>query len=1724
VLTSTGFGKPGSSVAAHLGGFGWWRRLVVAVAAFLCASALASSAYADRVFTPARFTTNDTGNITMIANTLETCPVDPPGQTACSSAQAGATGSTLNNNDWVMRRVDQDGDPATTLDSSSANLSLPAGATVLFAGLYFGAVTTAGASGAAACADPPNTAQPSPTLPACSPAGGTDIRKLVKLKVPGASSYTSLTASVLDISSSSADGRYQGFVDVTSQVTAAGSGTYWVGDVREATGKDRYGGWALVVAYHDATQPLRNLTVFDGLQSVTQGTTGVSIPLSGFLTPPAGQVQTTLGVVAYEGDRGLTGDSLALNTTKLSDASNPVNNFFNSAISSGGVDVTTKSPSYVNQLGFDAILVNANGVLANNATSAAVNLQTSSDQYFPGVVTFATNLYAPSVQATKSVANVTHPGGPNARGDTLRYTVTFTNSGQDGARDFLATDVIPAGTTYVPGSLRLLTGPNSPAAPTDATGDDVAEFDPVSNKVVFRLGQGANAARGGLLTAAGASGNTTSFSFDVTIDGADPVGTQITNQAGAQFLSQTLATPLTATTPPVVTTVDAPDLTLTKSHSPQFVAGGTTTFTLAVSNVGTLATDGTPVTVTDNVPGGAAGFDSIALVSAPGWACAIALGTTSLSCSRSDPLAPGASYPQIALSAVVHSPVSPTIQNTAAVAGGGDSDPTDNTATDVGAGVSVADLDVTKTVDQSVVPSGGRVTFDLEVHNSGPSTATSATLDDPLGASYANVSVIPTVGTCTSAVHCDLGDLAPNATVDVAITATVTAHDTTLTNTATVASTTTDPVSSDNSATVSFRVPLTADLTLTKTIAANPAAPFPTAGVTDGATYTLGVTNSGPDTAANVRVDDPLPPSFTPSTVSAPGFSCAIQAAAGGVFAVVCTRPTLAVADGTLTIAITGTFADSAAGTIVPNGARADSDALDPDPASATDTIDTLLIPAADLQLAKSDGGFVAPGGTATFTLTLFNAGPSPANATAITDALPAGLTFVSASAGCAAAGGVVTCPVGTLAAGATATATVTVQAASSAAGQTLTNLASATSTTPDPDSSNDQATASIVVTNPTADLDVTKTASVGSLDPGGAVAFSIAVENNGPDPAQAVVVTDELPPGLAFASASPGCTAAGSLVTCALGDLPDETTVTVTVAATATDAAAGQTLTNTASATSSTPDPSSADNQGTAAVTVNEQAPAPPASPPAPTPPPAPPAAPPPAAPDLVAAKTASKARVPVGDEVTFTLKVSDDGSGDATGVKIEDALPPGLEIATLPAGCAAAARTITCTAGTLAAASTRSFAIVVRPTAAAAGTTITNAETVTGDEPDPTPSDDAAMATIEVEAENDLSVTAAVTPEPPVAGHDATYTATIENRGPDAATDVVLSDELPDGVTVVSAETSHGRCTTPGTEIRCELGSLPSGSTARVTFVVRLARTLGGRRLSDSIDVTDAVADPNAKNNLATLTTRVAPAAPLVDLAVGIGVRERQVQAGGLLHYTVTAANLSGVPATGVRLTASLNEPVRLASVLVGPARVPTGADLSTGSCVRALPLVCSLGRLGPHEHVTIDFVVTPLRALRLLGTVSIRADQAEITVRNNHAKVAILVAAAQASVVVRKTAQEGRVTAGTSAHYVIRVQAAGDVAALDLRVCDRLPDDQVYAGVDGAAYENGDACWTIARLAPGDVRSFAVSTTVDRSSTTHTSTNTVHVTGANIAPSIAQASIEVLGVPGRAGGATG
>ncbi len=493
-------------------------------------------------FTP-QFSANATGNIAIVGNTLMTAPASDPN---AINAQNGV-GPYINNNDFNMAFVDVDNNPST-FDSSQAGLTLPAGSQVLFAGLYWGGRNNTNSS-------------------------VTDAqRATVMFSTPGSSGYVTLHGAVIGKSNNSNGYDYSSFINVTSQVAAAGSGTYEVANVQADNGTNHYAGWSLVVAYQAPGLPARNLTVFNGYASVDTNSAPTTTSISGFVTPPTGAVNTQVGVVAYEGDRGFTGDSMSLNTTLLGDALNPTNNFFNSTISNLGTYNTNKTPNYNNQLGFDAKVVSGAGILANGSTSATITLSTSQDQYFPSVVTTAIDLYAPQIVAAKTVTDLTRTG-PVRPGDILQYTIGVSNTGEDGASNVVLTDGIPANTQYVPNTLVIVSGANA-GHKTDQPGDDQANYNSVSNSVVFRLGTGANASVGGTL----AIGASTSLTFEVQVNQSTPDQTVINNQATITAVGVTSGFPLTTQSSLATVTVVLPATpTVNTTPNPTNVSLGNTT-------------------------------------------------------------------------------------------------------------------------------------------------------------------------------------------------------------------------------------------------------------------------------------------------------------------------------------------------------------------------------------------------------------------------------------------------------------------------------------------------------------------------------------------------------------------------------------------------------------------------------------------------------------------------------------------------------------------------------------------------------------------------------------------------------------------------------------------------------------------------------------------------------------------------------------------------------------------------------------------------------------------------------------------------------------------------------------------------------------------------------------------------------------------------------------------
>ena len=291
--------------------------------------------------------------------------------------------TTVDNNSQAASKVDIDTD-ATTDNSSSASLRIPAGATILSAKLYWQSrIVTV------------NT-------------GSKDIR----ISTNGSAYQTVTTSDVTSLATSNGN-IYSARADVTNIVKSitAFPATILVGGAQvetfPITANDTlgsYAGWGLVVVYQSAGEPIRQLRIFDGFASVSS--TPVDSTVSGFRTPDAGTFIVKLGVMAFEGDRGITGDQLLISkdgTTfnALSDALSPATNFFNSTIAQDGVsfDATQLNPPLRNPgapnnnnsigLDIDRIALNGPGTFFdNNQTSLNLRFTTNGDVY--QVTTFTT--------------------------------------------------------------------------------------------------------------------------------------------------------------------------------------------------------------------------------------------------------------------------------------------------------------------------------------------------------------------------------------------------------------------------------------------------------------------------------------------------------------------------------------------------------------------------------------------------------------------------------------------------------------------------------------------------------------------------------------------------------------------------------------------------------------------------------------------------------------------------------------------------------------------------------------------------------------------------------------------------------------------------------------------------------------------------------------------------------------------------------------------------------------------------------------------------------------------------------------------------------------------------------------------------------------------------------------------------------------------------------------
>src|SRR5256712_182310 len=336
------------------------------------------------------------------------------------------------------------------------------------------------------------------------------------------------------------------------------------------------------------------------------------------------------------------------------------------------------------------------------------------------------------------------------------------------------------------------------------------------------------------------------------------------------------------------------------------------------------------------------------------------------------------------------------------------------------------------------------------------------------------------------------------------------------------------------------------------------------------------------------------------------------------------------------------------------------------------------------LNIGKTDAPDPAVAGTddITYTISYSNTGTAGATGVIIRDTVPAGTTFVSATASGSLAAGVVTWNIGNLASGASGTVQMVVSINTPVANNTTITNATYSITSNEVGPVNGAADPTNVLSDPR--FTQTKTDAPDPVAAGANITYTLAYQNVGTNNATGVVIQDPLPANTTFVSASASGSLAGGVVTWNVGSVNAGSSGTVTLTVKVSSPLAnGTVITNTGWTIDSN---ESLPQTGPNATTTVASAPV------------------------LSVSKTAAPNPVNAGGNITYTLTYSNSGNENATGVVLSDAIPANTTFVSASAPGAPAGGVVTWNIGNLAAGTSGSATLVVRGNSPLANGTVIN------------------------------------------------------------------------------------------------------------------------------------------------------------------------------------------------------------------------------------------------------------------------------------------------------------------------------------------------------------------------------------------------------------------------------
>ena len=1108
-----------------------------------------------------------------------------------------------------------------------------------------------------------------------------------------------------------------------------------------------------------------------------------------------------------------------------------------------------------------------NGTLTNTATITATETGSPS----PSSTTSTTVNRTPTIAITKN--------GPTAlvAGENITYTLDVFNTGSADALNVAIADNVAA----------QLTGVTWTATSTGAAQ---------------------------VLTGATGTGNTVALTGNIPAGNANHITVTITGKVSSSFngnLSNTAtATPAEPGTTPASSTITTvvsktPVLAISKSGPGTINAGQQINYNIIVTNTGTA--DATAAVITDAIP---AGITNVTWT-ATGTGATISAGATgtgnALSVTGSIP-AGAANKIVIAVTGTVDANAAAGNLTNSATVTPSETGAIAKTSNTVTTAVSkLPSISITKT-GPATANAGETITYVIEAVNSGPSNATNLSLTDAVptqltgvtwtavSAGTSNVSVASGTGNVNLTSNLKVGTANK---VTITVTGTIAASQSNVTITNQAVATPTEPgIAPVNSNVVSTNISNKSTLSIVKS---GPSS------VNAGETvnYTLTIKNAGPSNAVGAVITDNIPTDITNVswTTSATGAATITLGGTGTGNALSITGNLPAGAANVITVNITGKLSASTTNTSISNQATVTPAEAGNTPVNSN-TVTSTVTKQADLMIEKTGPSAAVAGEQVNYTITVTNAGPSDIIGAIIADAIPTTIlspiwtvvTQGTATASAASGTGNVNIT-GNIKAGTTdkIIISVTGKIDPDFAG-TVSNTATATPPSGTTDPTVATSTVNTTVTKK-ANIRITKSgpANVGA---GEIISYTLRIVNDGPSTATNTAIVDALPNGIIAPFAWNVTLSGGATATATSGTtgnisfnatIPPSTGVVLVNITGKVDPALmqGASLTNTATATvdPSITDPDLTDNSSTKVTAVDND--------------------------PVFRVSKSGPATANIGDPITYTILVSNTGTGNITNAFIVDNVPSDVQVTSWNAVSSTGATITGSTSG-----NTNSVATKANINAGSGMVTITVNGIVTQtarasftNKAEVTASDiKESSVTTSINKSTDIEITK-TGPQSVAAGDNISYSIRVNNIGSVNVSGLSISDVVPSKITnVVWSAVASGSASVIGTasgngnSINLN-GRVDAGAANYITITVNgkvPSSESGTLANTATVNITDGISDFNLANNTSTVNTNIINTPTLIVQKSG----PNAAASGTPISYTLTVSNNGPSDATAVNI----------------------------------------------------------------------------------------------------------------------------------------------------------------------------------------------------------------------------